>query len=154
MEHVAALERRQDEKLAQPIESKPLKSSAYGKSRQQPPIRQGVVILEQDTDIGSTRYLFSASIVRAQSGKELKLDDPVAPGFALAAKTEADFQMNKSLSEDLEKIGARLVSLVSLVTLASLKHSLGRFDRLFEAHKAAIFRPGRLVCRHITENHD
>lgn len=148
MEHVAEEERCARAGLPVPATPAELKSSGYGQGREQPPIRDGVVTLEQVSDTGSTGYLFNQPLVRSDDGKgageEFRLDELLGSGFAVVLR-EADRDAS-ALSDRsraiLDRIGARVVSLEGLETVR------GHFDRLFEQHEAAIVRPDGLVFGH------
>ena len=146
MEHMAEEERCVRAGLPAPAAPAELKSSAYGQGREQPPIRDGAVMLEQVSDTGSTGYLFNQPIVRNAAGDEFRLDELLGPGFAVVLR-----QMPSSgpaLSDRsravLDQIGAKVVGLVGLETVR------GHFDRVFEQHQAAIVRPDGLVFGHTT----
>ncbi len=168
MEHMAEEERCAQAGLPAPATPAELKSSGYGQGREQPPIRDGVVILEQVSDSGSTGYLFNQPIVRpvdpsldrapdrtldrtldrAGAGEEFRFDELLGPGFAVVLR---EAQAAESMLSDrsraiLQRIDAKIVSLEGLEPVR------GHFDRLFEKHAAAIVRPDRLVFGHTTSS--
>jgi 3-(3-hydroxy-phenyl)propionate hydroxylase len=145
MEHLAEEERCQRDGLPAPEAPPTLKSSGYGQGREQPPIRDGAVLLEQVSDTGSTGYLFSQPLVQRQDEPAVRLDDLLGPGFALVTRA-AEVTLSESSQRILERIGARVVS------LAGLTEVRGHIDRLFGSHEAAIVRPDRLVFGHTTED--
>ena len=144
MDHLAEVERCERDGLAPPPEMTALKSSGYGQGREIPPIRDGLVLLDQVSDTGSTGYLFPQPIVRDESGRGVRLDDILGDGFALVARTEQGLKLGSAARAVLERLGARLVSLETLEPVR------GHFDRLFDEHEAAIIRPDRLVFGHTT----
>jgi 3-(3-hydroxy-phenyl)propionate hydroxylase len=141
MEHMAEQERCQREGLPEPEAPAALKSSGYGQGREQPPIRDGAVLLEQVSDTGSTGYLFAQPIVCTVEGESIRLDELLGSGFALVSRS-AEPELNETSRQVLDRLGARIVS------LEGLSVERGRFDRLFEDHEAAIVRPDRLVFGH------
>ena len=146
MEYTAEQERCAREGLPPPATPAELQSSGYGQGREQPPIRDGVVLLEQVSDTGSAGYLFNQPIVRTPAGEEIRLDEMLGPGFALVSKGAdggGPRLCDRSLSV-LNRIGARIVSLDGYELVR------GHFDRLFEQHETAIVRPDRLVFGHTT----
>lgn len=143
MEHLAEVERCQRDGLPLPAEQDKLKSSGYGQGREQPPIRAGVVMLDQVSDKGSTGYLFSQPIVKDETGREFRLDDLLGQGFSLVAKHSIELSAEESRLAD-----ALDVKVVSLEGLETVK---GHFDRLFENHDVAIVRPDKLVFGHTAE---
>jgi len=154
MEHLADKERCARAGLEPPATPAALKSSGYGQGREQPPLRDGIVVLEQVSDTGSTGYLFNQPIVRKANGQELRLDELLGNGFALVLKNEpgknepAQPQPSLAAQEILQKINAKVVYLTGLEAIK------GRFDSLFEEHDAALVRPDRLVFGHTSNNLD
>ena len=147
MEHLAEEERCQREGLPAPEAPAALKSSGYGQGREQPPIRDGAVVLEQVSDTGSTGYLFSQPQVQTESGQTIRLDELLGPGFALVTKdSPAADALSASSRNILERIGARVVS------LEGLSEVRGHIDRLFKHGDAAIVRPDRLVFGHTSSD--
>jgi 3-(3-hydroxy-phenyl)propionate hydroxylase len=151
MEHTAEEERCAREGLPAPEAPAELKSSGYGQGREQPPIRDGVVILEQVSDTGSTGYLLNQPIVRNEAGEEVRLDELLGPGFAVVTRKAVSREKGRLDLGDqsralLDRIGA------SVVSLDGLEIVRGHFDRLFEQHDAAIVRPDGLVFGHTTSS--
>ena len=141
MEHLAEQERCA--RAGEPVPEAPatLRSSGYGQGREQPPIRDGVVIAGQVSDSGATGYLFNQPIVRTPTGSECRLDELLGSGFALVSRAALPELSDRS-RKILDRIGAAVVSLAGLTVVR------GRLDRLFENHEVAIVRPDRLVFGH------
>jgi 3-(3-hydroxy-phenyl)propionate hydroxylase len=141
MEHLAEQERCA--RAGEPVPEAPatLRSSGYGQGREQPPIRDGVVIAGQVSDSGATGYLFNQPIVRTPAGSECRLDELLGSGFALVSRAALPELSDRS-RKILDRIGAAVVSLAGLTVVR------GRLDRLFENHEVAIVRPDRLVFGH------
>ena len=141
MEHMAEEERCRQAGLPAPEAPAALKSSGYGQGREQPPIRDGAVVLEQVTDTGSTGYLFSQPLVANDDAPATRLDDLLGPGFALVSRGPKP-ALNAASERVLEHLDARVVSLEGLTEVR------GHFDRLFGSAEVAIVRPDRLVFGH------
>ena len=143
MEHLAEQERCA--RAGEPVPDAPaaLRSSGYGQGREQPPIRDGVVLVDQVSDTGATGYLFNQPIVRTTSGRECRLDELLGTGFAVVSR-QGTPELSEASRDVLNRIGAAVVSLDGLEIVR------GKFDRLFEHSDAAIVRPDRLVFGHTT----
>ena len=146
MDHMAEVERAQRDGLKQPETPEALRSSGYGQGRTQPPIRDGIVLLEQVSDTGSTGYLFAQPEVTDANGKLLKLDDILGNGFALVTRSNEKLEISEQTRAILNQLDIGVVSLDGLSTVR------GRFDRLFEQFESAIVRPDRLVFGHTDES--
>ena len=146
MEHLAEVERCQREGLPPPGEQERLKSSGYGQGREQPPIREGAVMLNQVSDKGSTGYLFAQPIVKDASGERFLLDERLGSGFAIVMRS----QQMPELSDEARAIISQLaMPVVSLETFTPVQ---GHLDRLFKENEAAIVRPDRIVFGHTTDS--
>ena len=143
MEHLAEQERCA--RAGEPVSDAPpaLRSSGYGQGRGQPPIRDGVVLVDQVSDTGATGYLFNQPMVRTAAGRECRLDDLLGPGFAVVSR-QATPELSETSRGVLNRISAAVVGLEGLEVVR------GKFDRLFEDADAAIVRPDRLVFGHTT----
>ncbi len=145
MEHLAEVERAEQAGTMPPATPPALRSSGYGQGREQPPLRDGAVMLDQVSDEGSTGYLFSQPKVRNDAGHEFRLDELLGSGFAVVARSEADIALSEASKAVVDRLAARVV------TLNGLETTQGHFDRLFKAHPAAIVRPDRIVFGHTTD---
>lgn len=145
MEHLAEVERCQRAGLPKPEESERLKSSGYGQGREQPPIREGAVVLDQVGDKGSTGYLFSQPVVENAEGRQFKLDELLGPGFALVTRDPGSPDLAEDTAAIVDRLGINLVSIDALTPVR------GHLDRLFNKHEAVIVRPDRIVFGHTTE---
>ena len=149
MEHMAEQERCAREGLDPPATPSDLGSSGYGQGREQPPIRAGVVMVEQVSDSGSAGHLFRQPIVRStglgardddQAG--VRFDDYMGHGFALVIKGEAQPALNAKSRDIMQRLG------VKIVTLDGLEAIQGHFDSVFEQYDAVMVRPDRLIFGH------
>ena len=145
MEHLAEVERCQRSGLALPEEQTRLKSSGYGQGREQPPIREGAVVLDQVGGQGSTGYLFSQPIVENASGKHFRLDELLGAGIAIVTSSARMPVLANDTQAVVDQLG---ISMVSISKLSAVK---GHFDRLFEQYETAIVRPDRIVFGHTTD---
>ena len=147
MEHLAAVEAAQRQGEPPPEVPARQQSSGYGQGREMPPLRDGVIMLDQLSDNGSTGYLFNQPMVRDGNGNELRLDDGLGPGFAVVARDADALKLSRASEDVLDRLNARRVA------LDGLEASRGNFDRLFDQAAAAIVRPDRYVFGHTDENH-
>ena len=147
MEHLAAVEAA--ERKGEPPPEVPTKqrSSGYGQGREMPPLRDGIIVLDQLSDRGSTGHLFSQPMVRDGNGHEFRLDDGLGPGFAVVARDADALQINPASAAFLNRLNARRV------TLDGLAVTRGKIDRLFDHAAAAIVRPDRYVFGHTDSSH-
>jgi len=144
MEHMAAVEAAQRAGQTPPEVPPGQRSSGYGQGRTQPPMREGVIHVDQVAQEGSTGHLFRQPDVRDQTGCECKLDSLLGAGFAVVARTAEDLALSAESARILARVGGRCV------TLEGLEPIRGRFDRLFESSAAAVIRPDRYVFGHTT----
>ena len=119
------------------------KSAGYGQGREAPPLRDGVLLVKQVSDNGSTGDLFSQPIVENQDAQRFMLDDLFGPGFSLVCRQPPT--LSDQSNAIIEGLG------ITVVSLEGLKEVDGHFDQLFEHSDAAIVRPDRYVFGH-TEN--
>jgi len=124
-----------------------LMRSGYGQGRTAPPLRHGLVIEEQVSDLGVTGYLFNQPTVATHDGREAMLDELLGPGFAVVGRDAPSLEMSRESRAWLEGLGARVVD------LSGLELVRGHWDRLFGAHGAAIVRPDRYVFGVTDETH-
>lgn len=155
MEHTAEQERCARAGLEAPPTPTKLQSSGYGQGREQPPIREGVVMVEQVSNTGSAGYLFNQPIVRNSDAdrdgcegtdKEYRLDELLGAGFAVVTRDAAPPLLSDSSRATLKRLGAPVVS------VAGLDPVKGRFDSVFKEHDAVIVRPDALVFGHTTSD--
>ncbi|MDH3683931.1 MAG: bifunctional 3-(3-hydroxy-phenyl)propionate/3-hydroxycinnamic acid hydroxylase [Acidimicrobiia bacterium] len=148
MEHLAEVERAEREGRTAPETPLALRSSGYGQGRDQPPLRDGAVMLDQVGDSSSTGHLFSQPIVCDGEGNECRLDELLGDGFSLVVRTGGDLKISEPSPAILSRLGA------TTVTLEELQAVRGHFDRLFGEHAAALVRPDRIVFGHATDSAD
>jgi hypothetical protein len=75
MDHMFEVERAQRDGLKPPETPEALQSSGYGPGRAQPSIRDGILLLDQVGDTGSTGYLVAQPEVTDAGNTMLKLED-------------------------------------------------------------------------------
>jgi 3-(3-hydroxy-phenyl)propionate hydroxylase len=146
MEHLASVEAAQRNGSTPPEAPPGQQSSGYGQGRETPPLRDGIVLLDQVSDTGSTGYLFSQPIVVDQHGTELRLDEKLGPGFAIVAKDPSSLKLNTKSRLLIKRLAIQQVS------LSDLSVQRGHFDRVFETATAAVVRPDRYVFGHTTDD--
>lgn len=147
MEHTAEQERCARAGLPEPPTPPQLQSSGYGQGREQPPLRDGVVMLEQITERSSVGCLFTQPIVRGPDlSEDTRLDDLLGPGFAVVStRPDVDQRLDAHARAVLAHLDARIVSLNGLELVQ------GRFDPLFKTTDTVIVRPDALVFGHTSE---
>ncbi len=146
MEHMAAVEAAERRGEPPPEVPPSARASGYGQGREAPPLRDGVVMVEQVSDEGSTGYLFRQPMVRDREGREFLLDERLGDGFAIVARTAVDLEVNAQSRELIERLG------MVATTLEGLEACRGHFDPLFESAAAAVVRPDRYVFGHVMES--
>lgn len=146
MEHLADVEAAERAGRPPPPEPAGHRAAGYGQGREAPPLRGGVLLLDQVSDEGSTGYLFSQPIVEDESGATFRLDERLGRDFSLVLREGAAAELDAETRARLDQIG------VEVVRLDGLEARQGRFDRLFEHAEAAIVRPDRYVFGHTTDD--
>ncbi|MEM9620042.1 MAG: bifunctional 3-(3-hydroxy-phenyl)propionate/3-hydroxycinnamic acid hydroxylase [Pseudomonadota bacterium] len=163
MEHMAAVEAAEQQGRQPPTTRPELQAAGYGQGRDQPPLRQGVVIEEQVHNDGTTGFLFSQPIVRrrdastaqtdmslsdaAQPDSEQRLDTLLGDSFCLVGKTAEAITLSEYNHAVLARLGGRVIS------LQELEEVRGHFDRVFAHADAALVRPDRCIFGHTDEQH-
>lgn len=140
MEHLAEVERAERSGEAPPPEPGRLQSSGYGQGREQPPLRDGVVLSGQigvDPALGA---LFSQPIVKRDSADDsFRLDEQLGPGFAIVGRDADALAVDEKSQAVARTLGLTFVDLSTLSTVR------GHFDRGFETLDAIVVRPDRYV---------
>lgn len=116
-----------------------LMRSGYGQGRQAPALRCGLVVEEQVSDGGVTGYSINQPTVAGPGGRDTLLDEVTGPGFAVIGRDAASLAMGDASRAWLASIGA------TVTDLSTLELREGSWDRLFDAHGAAVVRPDRYV---------
>lgn len=147
MEYTADTEAAVREGKPVPPPPKSIQSSGYGQGREQPPIREGVVVTSQLSDKGASGYLLRQPRVSWKGGEPVRLDTLLGPGFAIVGRNRESLQLSKDSCALVEKLGATMVAIDELVVVD------GSMDPVFEYAEAAIIRPDRLVFGHTDTGH-
>ena len=142
MEHIAATDAAKRVGDSPPAEPKKQKSAGYGQGRHIPPLRSGLLRMDQVSDDGSTGYLMNQPRVRTKSGEQCRLDDLIGNRFAILMSQPLNFD-SKSL-EIIERLNIQLLNIGDFELLE------GRFDRCLEHAKCLLARPDRYVYGHST----
>ena len=116
------------------------RSAGYGQGRHAPPLRSGLLILDQVSDDGSTGYLFSQPTVQLSPTETVRLDELLGRGFALI--TRGDLEFDKVSSQIIEEFDLRLLD-ISKLELVS-----GRLDRSLNESECVLVRPDRYIFGH------
>jgi 3-(3-hydroxy-phenyl)propionate hydroxylase len=115
-------------------------SSAYGQGRTAPPLRGGVLMVEQCRDgtvpVGA---MLRQPSVRKAEGAVHRLDELLGSSFAVVARKASDLAMGSKAKQVLERLGGCSVCLEDLEIVE------GELDRVFEKYSALILRPDRYI---------
>jgi 3-(3-hydroxy-phenyl)propionate hydroxylase len=121
-------------------------SAGYGQGRAAPPLRGGVLLDAQASAGRPVGELLRQPTVRRPGGPPCRLDDLLGPGFAVVGRKHADLRLGGDAAALLRRLGGRAVS------LEDLEVTEDGFDRLFDAHPAALLRPDRYVFGVVDED--
>jgi len=115
-------------------------SSGYGQGRTAPPLRGGVLMMEQageeKASIGSA---LRQPTVRDESGRAFRLDDLLGSSFAVIAGQEGALKMGAEAAAVLDRLGGRTVSIEGLEMVE------GDLDHVLDAYPAVVVRPDRII---------
>ena len=115
-------------------------SSGYGQGRTVPPLRGGVLMMEQAGDeSASIGTMLRQPTVRDESGSVFRVDELFGSGFVVVANKASDMKMAADASAILARLGGRAVSLEGLEVIE------GESDRVLDQYPAVILRPDRYV---------
>ena len=148
MEHLADVEKAQRSRQPEPQAADNLGSSGFGQGRDQPPIRAGVVLLDQVSNDGETGYLFRQPIVETADGTETKLDDLLGSGFALVAQDIAALELNEESAAVINRLNIHPCSTSELTV------KRGELSAALVEGAVILVRPDRLVFGHTTDSLD
>ena len=121
------------------------RSAGYGQGRTVPPLREGVLVLEQAGPGSPVGAMLRQPTVRGPGGAACRLDELLGRGFAVVGRRESDLALGAESLAILDRIGARTLVLEGLDVTA------GEMDRLFDAHAAVVVRPDRYVFGVVNE---
>ena len=144
MEHLAAVEDAERRGKPPPEVPNKKKSAGYGQGRSNPPLRDGVIMLGQVSDTGSSGYVFSQPLVR-RGDETFKLDEALGKGFSIVAKSRSDIALNAESLQIVDRFG------ITISILEGLELVAGKIDNLFKSSKVAIVRPDHYVFGHTTD---
>ena len=140
MEHLADAKAAERAGKEPTTPKKKQRSAGYGQGRHAPPLRSGLLILDQVSDDGSTGYLFSQPTVQLSPTETVRLDELLGRGFALI--TRGDLEFDKVSSQIIEEFDLRLLD-ISKLELVS-----GRLDRSLNESECVLVRPDRYIFGH------
>jgi hypothetical protein len=123
-------------------------SSGYGQGRTAPLLRGGVLVEGQSRDDSPVGSLLRQPTVRQADGAECRFDELLGPGFAVVGRKQSDLRLGSEASALLRRLEGRTVSLEDLAVTE------GEWDRLFDAHPAAVLRPDRYVFGVVDDDWD
>jgi 3-(3-hydroxy-phenyl)propionate hydroxylase len=144
MEHLAETEVAAQRGEPAPELPSQKQASGYGQGREAPPLRQGVIVVDQVSNEGSTGYLFCQPEVSvAGDGATFKLDRELGQGFALVTRL-SNLKLNEESKTTMQKLN------MSVCDISQYEPVRGHHDQLFADADAAIIRPDRYVFGHTT----
>lgn len=143
MEHMAKAEAAAQRREGPPELPPKKRASGYGQGREAPPLRDGVLMLDQVSDDGSTGYLFCQPLLSTAERGSVRLDELLGPSFVLVSLSELP-ELSQTSRSIIERLG------IQQCVLDGVEVNRGRFDPLFERASAAIVRPDRYVFGHTT----
>jgi 2-polyprenyl-6-methoxyphenol hydroxylase-like FAD-dependent oxidoreductase len=114
-------------------------SAGYGQGRSAPPLRGGVLVVEQIAAGLPVGELLRQPRMRDAEGRRFLLDERLGTGFAVVARKASDLALGREAAAVFERIGGRLVSFDDVET------DEGEMDRMFDSHPACVLRPDRYV---------
>ncbi len=145
MEHTAAVEQATQEGREPPDVPEEIKRSGYGLGREQPPLRDGVVMREQVDSESLVGTLLPQPIVQC-TDVDLRMDDLMGEGFTLVTTSDSSLQLNESARALMKKMR------VSLFELDGLNLSRGKLHPVLEKGESIIVRPDHIVFGQTTEH--
>ena len=140
MQHMAATELAQKTGKTPPEMRQTSRKSGYGQGREQPPIRSGVVVVDQVSNEGATGYLLPQPTVQDGSGNTFRFDELLGSGFALIAN--GPLRPNKASATLMEVLG------IAAVDVSTLQILEGKFPEQLNQGEVLLIRPDRLVFGH------
>ncbi len=123
-------------------------SAGYGQGRTAPPMRGGVLVMEQAERGLPIGVQLRQPTVRTPDGDSLRLDDLLGRGFAVVGRKEADLRLGAEGRRVLEQLGGRAVALEGLEVVE------GSVDPVLDAHPAIVLRPDRYLFGVVDDEHD
>ncbi len=123
-------------------------SAGYGQGRAAPPLRGGVLVDEQTRGAHPVGALLYQPMIRQPGGGECRLDELLGRGFAVIGRKQSDLRLGSEARAVLQCLDGRSVSLEGLEVVR------GEWDRLFDAHPAAVLRPDRYVFGVVDDDWD
>ncbi len=115
-------------------------SSGYGQGRTAPPLRGGVLMMEQaGEEKAAIGTMLRQPTVRDDSGRSFRLDELFGSSFAVVADRSGVLEMGDEAAAILARLGGRAVSLEGLELVE------GELDRVLAVYPAVVIRPDRIV---------
>ncbi len=123
-------------------------SAGYGQGRAAAPLRGGVLVDEQTRGAHPVGALLYQPTIRPRKGAECRLDELLGRGLVVVGRKESDLRLGPEARAVLQRLDGRAVSLEGLEVVR------GEWDRLFDAHPAAVLRPDRYVFGVVDDDWD
>ncbi len=143
MEHLAETEAAKRAGKEPPEAPKKQKSAGYGQGRHIPPLRSGLIRIDQVSNDGSTGYLMNQPKLRTKSGIECWLDNLIKDRFALLTSRTLD--LDRASLEIIERLNLKVLNVGDFEVLE------GHFDKCLRHEDCLLARPDRYVYGHSTK---
>ena len=143
MEHLAETEAAKRAGKEPPEAPKKQKSAGYGQGRHIPPLRSGLIRIDQVSNDGSTGYLMNQPKLRTKSGIECWLDNLIKDRFALLTSRTLD--LDRASLEIIESLNLKVLNVGDFEVLE------GHFDKCLRHEDCLLARPDRYVYGHSTK---
>ena len=140
MQHIAATEAAERVGESPPEMQQKTRSSGYGQGREQPPIRSGVVLVEQVSNQGATGYLLAQPFVRDTTGKEQRFDELLGTQAGLI--TCGSVSLNENSWALVEALSIQVIDLDEIELLQ------GNYPAVLTSGETVLLRPDKLVFGH------
>lgn len=115
------------------------RSAGYGQGRMAPPMRGGVLTMDQAGRGLPIGLQLRQPTLRTKDGDPLRLDELLGGGFAVVGRKQEDLRLGAEGRRVLDRLGGRAVALEGLEVVE------GELDPVFWAHPAVVLRPDRYV---------
>ena len=104
-----------------------------------PPMQRGLLMLEQTGTQQPAGSLLKQPNVRRTDGSVALLDEFLGGSFCVVGRKTSDLELTPEAETVLNKLGGRTIALEDFEVVN------GRWDKLFDAHAAAVIRPDRYI---------
>jgi 3-(3-hydroxy-phenyl)propionate hydroxylase len=121
-------------------------SDGYGQGRTVPPLRGGVLMLDQCERYESIGFLLRQPRIRLEDGTNSLFDELLGRDFAIVGRTRDDLRLSDESAEIFHRLGNRFIALDEIDIVDD------RADPIFETCRAVVLRPDRIVFGVVDES--